>query len=399
MQPVLDFGEQALLERTNAMNFGLTPEQVQLREHILGFARTFTRDAGADQTFSREMWNRCAEFGILGLSVPASYGGSGMDILSTTVAMEALGEGCTDHGMLFSMHAHMWAVITPLLAFGTPEQRERFLPGLVDGRLIGAHGMSEPESGSDAYAMRTRATRVGDCYVLNGTKTFVTNAPVGDLFVVFATVKPERGMWGVTAFLLEKGTPGLSVSRPFRKMGLTTSPMGEVVLDECRVPVSSRLGAEGQGAAIFNHSMGWERSCILASQVGRMQSQLDACVRYAQEREQFGKPIGSFQLVAAKLADMKVRLETSRLLLYRAAWQLATSVESSAMEAAIAKLYISESAVASALDAVQLHGGYGYMQDFQMEQQLRDAVGGTLYSGTSEIQRLLIARHLGLTPA
>jgi alkylation response protein AidB-like acyl-CoA dehydrogenase len=175
--------------------------------------------------------------------------------------------------------------------------------------------------------------------------------------------------------------------------------MGEVVLDDCRIPVANRLGKEGQGATIFNHSMGWERSCILASQVGRMQYQLDACVRYAKEREQFGKPIGSFQLVAAKIADMKVRLETSRLLLYRAAWQLSTAAEGGAMEAAMAKLYISESAVASALDAVQLHGGYGYMQDFQVEQQLRDSIGGTLYSGTSEIQRMLIARHLGLSPA
>jgi alkylation response protein AidB-like acyl-CoA dehydrogenase len=246
--------------------------------------------------------------------------------------------------------------------------------------------------------MRTRATKDGDHYVLNGTKTFVTNAPIGELFLVFATVKPERGMWGITAFLIEKGTPGLSVSRPFKKLGLTTSPMGEVVLDDCRVPATSRLGKEGQGAAVFNHSMGWERSCILASQVGRMQQQLDACVCYAKEREQFGKPIGSFQLVAAKLADMKVRLETSRLLLYRAAWQLSQSSESGAIEAAMAKLYISESAVASALDAVQVHGGYGYMQDFHVEQQLRDSIGGTLYSGTSEIQRLLIARHLGLAP-
>jgi alkylation response protein AidB-like acyl-CoA dehydrogenase len=320
-------------------------------------------------------------------------------MVTATVAMEALGEGCRDHGLLFSMHAHMWAVVTPIIAFGTAEQRDHYLPPLIDGSWIGAHGISEPGSGSDAYSMRTRATKDGDDYVLNGTKTFVTNAPVGDLFVVFATVNPKRGMWGVTAFLIEKDTPGLSVSRPFKKLGLTTSPMGEVVLDDCRIPAANRLGKEGQGATIFNHSMGWERSCILASQVGRMQQQLDACVGYAKEREQFGKPIGSFQLVAAKLADMKVRLETSRLLLYRAAWQLSRSAEDGAMEAAMAKLYISESAVASALDAVQVHGGYGYMQDFHVEQQLRDSIGGTLYSGTSEIQRLLIAQHLGLTPA
>ena len=174
--------------------------------------------------------------------------------------------------------------------------------------------------------------------------------------------------------------------------------MGEVILDDCRVPVGARLGAEGQGATIFNHSMGWERSCILGSQVGRMEWQLERCVAYAQERQQFGKPIGNFQLVAAKLADMKVRLETSRLLLYRAAWQVLSGGDA-AMDAAIAKLYISEAAVTSALDAVQLHGGYGYMEEYDAARELRDAVGGTLYSGTSEIQRMLIARHLGLSPA
>jgi L-prolyl-PCP dehydrogenase len=387
------------------VDFALSAEQSELRENVLDFARRALGDepdAAPIPTvggFRRDLWERCAEFGILGLPVPSEYGGSGHDMVTTTVAMEALGEGCRDHGLLFSMHAHMWAVVTPIIAFGTPEQRERYLPRLIDGSWVAAHGISEPGSGSDAYSMRARAVKDGDHYVLNGTKTFVTNAPVGDLFVVFATVKPERGMWGVTAFLIEKGTPGLSVSRPFKKLGLTTSPMGEVVLDDCRVSVTSRLGKEGQGATIFNHSMGWERSCILASQVGRMQQQLDACIRYAKEREQFGKPIGNFQLVAAKIADMKVRLETSRLLLYRAAWQLSQSGEDGAMEAAMAKLYISESAITSALDAVQLHGGYGYMQDFHVEQQLRDSIGGTLYSGTSEIQRMLIARHLGLSPA
>ena len=383
------------------MNFSWTDEQLELRESILDFARRGLQEPGAEgegDGFRRDLWARCGAFGILGLPVPREYGGSALDMVTTTVAMEALGEGCPDHGLLFSMHAHMWAVIMPILAFGSEAQKARYVPGLADGSLVGAHGISEPSSGSDAFAMRARATRDGDHYVLTGTKTFVTNAPVGDVFVVFATVKPERGMWGVTAFVLERDTPGLSVSRPFKKMGLRTSPMGEVVLDDCRVPVDARLGREGQGAAIFNHSMGWERSCILASQVGRMAQQLAACVSYAKTREQFGKPIGSFQLVAAKIADMKVRLETSRLLLYRAAWQLSRAGEG-AIEAAMAKLYISEAAVASALDAVQVHGGYGYMQDYGAERELRDAVGGTLYSGTSEIQRLLIARHLGLTPA
>ena len=381
------------------MDFLLSAEQLELRSNTLAFAREYLGETPAEsEGFRRDLWERCGGFGVLGLPVPDEFGGSGHDVLSTTLAMEALGYGCRDHGLLFSMHAHMWAVVTPILAFGSAEQKARYVPGLADGSIIGAHGISEPESGSDAYAMRTRAVRDGDSYVLNGTKTFVTNAPVGDLFVVFATVNPKRGMWGITAFLIDKGTPGLSVSKPFHKLGLRTSPMGEVILDDCRVPVGARLGAEGQGATIFNHSMGWERSCILGSQVGRMEWQLERCVAYAQERQQFGKPIGNFQLVAAKLADMKVRLETSRLLLYRAAWQVLSGSDA-AMDAAIAKLYISEAAVTSALDAVQLHGGYGYMEEYEAARELRDAIGGTLYSGTSEIQRMLVARHLGLSPA
>lgn len=382
------------------MDFTLSAEQLELRANVLAFAKDALGDATgeAGDGFRRDLWARCGEFGILGLPVPEQYGGSGRDVLSTTIAMEALGYGCRDHGLLFSMHAHLWAVVAPLLAFGTEEQKARYVPGLADGTLVGAHGMSEPESGSDAYAMRARAVKDGDCYVLEGTKTWVTNAPVADVFVIFATVNPKRGMWGATAFVIDAGTPGLSVSKPFRKLGLNGSPMGEVVLDGCRIPISARLGAEGQGATIFNHSMGWERSCILASQVGRMERQLERAVEHARHRHQFGRPLGSFQLVAAKLADMKVRLEASRLLLYRAAWQVLNGNDA-ALEAAMAKLFISEAAIESALESVQVHGGMGYMEEYPVAGELRDAVGGTLYSGTSEIQRLIIARHLGLAPS
>jgi alkylation response protein AidB-like acyl-CoA dehydrogenase len=381
------------------MDFALDEEQTELRSSVLDFATKNLRSDHADPSlFRKDLWQECARFGILGLPAPPEYGGSGLDVVSTTIAMEALGFGCNDHGLLFSLHAHMWAVITPIMAFGTNDQKQRWLPGLIDGSLIGAHGMSEPDSGSDAYSLRTRAERDGDSYTLTGTKTFVTNAPVADVFLVFATVNRKRGMWGVTAFLLERGMPGLDVSAPFKKMGLQSSPMSEIILDSCRVPASMMLGAEGQGASIFAHSMGWERSCILASQVGRMDAQLQNAVRYARDRQQFGKSIGNFQLIAAKLADMKVRLETARLILYRAAWQQKVG-GNVGLDSAMAKLYISEAAVQSALDAVQIHGGYGYMQEYEAERELRDAIGGTLYSGTSEIQRLLIARQLGLSPS
>ncbi len=381
------------------MDFAWSDEQLAFREAVVDFAgktlneRLEEREPAGE--FPRELWEACAEFGIQGLPFPTEYGGTDTDLLTTMLAMEGLGYACKDHGLLFSIHAHMWSVAMPILGFGTAEQKSRYLPGLIDGTLVGAHGMSEPDSGSDAFSLRTRAEKHGDRYVLNGTKTFVTNAPVADLFLAFASVDRERGMWGVTAFVIERDTPGLSVSRAIGKMGLKTSPMAEVTFTDCEVPAEARVGQEGQGARIFNHSMGWERSCILATDVGAMERQLETSIEYARTRQQFGKPIGSFQLVASKIVDMKLALETSRLLLYRAAWAQAEGHEAG-IEAALAKLHISESAVHAALDAIQVHGGYGYTTEFEVERDLRNMIGGRLYSGTSEIQRLIIARHLGL---
>jgi alkylation response protein AidB-like acyl-CoA dehydrogenase len=383
------------------VDFDWSEDQIAFRDSVLEFAkRSLSEDINERERegeFSRELWQRCADFGIQGLPLPAEFGGQDADVLTTMLAMESLGYACRDQGLLFSMHAHMWAVQLPILAYGTDEQKQKYLPGLASGALIGAHGMSEPDSGSDAFKMGARAEKRGDKYILNGTKTFVTSAPIADLFVLFANANPDQGAWGVTAFLAEKGTKGLSLGKPIEKMGLTTSPMSEVILEDCEIPVENLLGREGGGIPVFNHSMGWERSCILASMVGGMQWQLEQCLKHAKERRQFGKRIGDFQLIASKIVDMKVRLETSRLLLYRAATAQATGKDN-AMEAAIAKLFISEACVQSALDAIQIHGGYGYTREYGMEQTLRDAVGGRLYSGTSEIQRIMIARHLGLSP-
>ncbi len=383
------------------MDFAWDEQQQEFRTAVIDFARRNLNgdligreDSGA---FARDLWQKCAEFGIQGLPFPEQYAGSNQDVVTTMLAMEALGYACSDRGLLFSIHAHMWSVAMPILMFGTDEQKSAYLPKLCDGTWVGAHAMSEPDSGSDAFGLRTKAERKGDRYVLNGTKMFVTNAPVGDLFLAFATVDRNKGMWGVTGFLIEKDAKGLTVSKPIEKMGLKTSPMAEVVLEDCEVPAENLLGREGLGATIFNHSMGWERSCILATDVGAMERLVEKCVCYAKERQQFGKPLGSFQLVAAKIAEMKVRLEASRLLLYRAAWSQSEG-KMNALEAAIAKLFISEAAVQSGLDAIQLHGGYGYMKEFEVERELRDAIGGRLYSGTSEIQKLIIARQLGLTP-
>jgi alkylation response protein AidB-like acyl-CoA dehydrogenase len=309
--------------------------------------------------------------------------------------MEGLGYATRDHGLLFSINAHLWTNSMPILEYGTDEQRQRFLPGLTSGALIGANGASEPDAGSDVFAMRTRAVRDGDCYVLEGTKTFVTNGPVADLAVVYATIDSKLGATGITAFIVERSTPGLRVGPPFQKMGLRTSPMAELVLDGCRVPVANRLGREGRGAQVFERSMEWERGCILATCLGSMRRQLDACITHARTRKQFGRPIGKFQSVANRIVDMKVRLDTCRPLVYRIG-RLKDAGRPAMQEAAIAKLYVSDCYVKSSLDAIQIFGGYGYMTEQEIERDLRDAVGGTIYSGTSEIQRNVIAASLGL---
>jgi alkylation response protein AidB-like acyl-CoA dehydrogenase len=381
------------------MDFALSAEQRELKEATAAFARgeldqdlAKREDAGE---FPREAWRACAKFGIQGLPIPAELGGGGADILTTVLVMEALGYGCHDNGLIFSLNAQMWSLELPLVKFGTPAQQRAYLPGLVSGDLIGVHAMTEPDSGSDAFGMRTRAERHGDHYVLNGTKLYITNAPISDVVLVFASDPGKPRLAGISAFLVDRGTPGFTATRSLEKMGLRTSPMGEVVLNDCLVPVESRLGPEGAGMAIFNSSMTWERSCILASAVGVMQRQLETCVDYAGERKQFGQAIGKFQSVANKVADMYLRLEAARLLIYQAAW-LGQQGKPALAEAAAAKLFTSEAWVASSLDAIQIHGAYGYMKESGIERDLRDAVASTIYSGTSEIQRVILARMLGL---
>jgi alkylation response protein AidB-like acyl-CoA dehydrogenase len=381
------------------MEFSLSAEQRELKQAAAAFASAkLNQDLAKREEegeFPVEAWQACAQFGIQGLPVPTELGGGGSDILTTVLVMEALGYGCHDNGLIFSLNAQMWSLELPLVKFGTPAQQQAYLPGLVSGDLIGVHAMTEPDSGSDAFSMRTRAQRAGDDYILNGTKLYITNAPVADVMLVFAADPGRPKLAGISAFLVDTGTPGFTVSRKMEKMGLRTSPMGEVVLADCAVPAGKRLGPEGAGMAIFNSSMGWERSCILASAVGAMQRQLETCVGYARARKQFGQPIGKFQSVSGKVADMYLRLEAARLLVYQAAW-LAQQGRPVLAEAAAAKLFTSEAWVQSSLDAIQIHGAYGYMKEAGIERDLRDAVAGTIYSGTSEIQRVILSRMLGL---
>lgn len=381
------------------MDFAYSPQQQQLREAVIRFAeRELTgdiadRDARAE--FSQDAWQKCARFGIQGLFIPEEYGGSGQDPLTTAIALEALGYRCPDDGLLFSLNAQMWSCEVPIWRFGREDQKRKYLPGLCDGSLIGVQAMTEPNSGSDALSLSTTAEQNGKTFLINGSKTFITNAPVADVFVVFARTDSSRGFAGLSAFIVERDMPGVEVGRPIHKMGLRTSPMSEVVFRDCEVPEWHLLGSPGAGMAIFTTSMDWERSFILASAVGTMQRQLEQCVAYARQRHQFGQPIGKFQAVSHRLVGMKLRLETARLLLYRVAW-LKGQGRPTMVESAMAKLYLSESFVQSGLDAVQIHGGYGYTTEYQLERELRDAIGSRLYSGTSDIQKNIIAGGLGL---
>ncbi|GAB4262825.1 MAG: acyl-CoA dehydrogenase family protein [Candidatus Promineifilaceae bacterium] len=381
------------------MDFNWNEEQLAFKEAVTVFAQKELNDNIIERDkageLSRENWQKCADFGLLGLPFPEEYGGAEADILTTMLTMEGLGYGCRDNGLMFALNAQMWSVQHPINALGTPKQKAKYLPRLIRGEIIGAHGMTEPDSGSDAYSLRTRAEKVEGGYVLNGSKMFVTSAPIADIAVIFATTNPNMKMWGVTAFIVEKGTPGFSVSRDIEKMGMRTSPMGEIVLQDCFVPEENRLGPEGAGARIFASSMEWERSCILGCHVGGMQRQLEEAIAYVRQREQFGQPIGKFQSVSNRIANMRVRLESSRMLLYKVAW-LKSEGRSANLEAAMAKLHISEAFVQNSMDALRVRGGYGYMSEYEVERELRDAIGSTIYSGTSDIQRNIIARLLGL---
>ena len=381
------------------MEFALTAQQQDLQNAAIEFARSELNhgmiERDANQTFSHEGWKKCAAFGVHGLPIPKEFGGRGLGPITTIAVMEGLGYGCLDQGLLFSINAHMWTNSIPILKYGTDEQKTKYLPGLCDGTWIGANGVSEPEAGSDVFSMQTSVRKHSDGYTLSGSKTFVTNAPIANLFAVYGTLDPKLGGMGICGFLIERGQQGFSTSVRLDKMGLRTAQMGKLTFDECRLPSSALLGREGRGAEVFNCSMAWERACILATCLGTMRRQLDRCVKHARKRRQFGQPIGKFQSVANRIVDMKLRYETSRLMIYKVGWLMENGLAAD-MDAAMAKLYVSDCLVKSSLDAVQLHGASGFLTEFEIERELRDSVGSTLYSGTSEIQRNIIARGLRL---
>lgn len=375
------------------MDFEWTEEDCERYDEI--HSRTRLWPAPGPGYFTPDEWKSCASLGLLGLSVPTEYGGSGCGFLATARAAEAFGRGAPDMGLVFAALAHLFACGMPIAEHGTAELRREMLPRLSSGEWVGANAITEEGAGSDATRLAARAERIGDDYALTGDKCFVSNGPVADVFVVYAMTQPELGYLGVSAFVVERGTPRLTVGAPFAKLGLDRCPASTLRLDGCVVPARQRLGAEGQGAAIFQDAMRWERTCLFAAYVGRLERLVELSIDRARDRRQFGRPIGANQAIAHRLARMRLRLEAARLLLWHACWRLDQGAAARA-EVAMAKLAVSEAAAESALDAVRIFGGDGIRADQGIERELRDAVPSLIFSGTSEMQLELIAAELGL---
>ena len=363
----------------------------ELSEDSLG---TVGRDR--EGTFASGAWRACAEFGVLGWAVPSEHGGAGLNPSTVVRLMELLGRHCRDNGLTFALGAQMWGIQSAILEFGTGAQIQAYLPRLLSGDALAAYAITERGSGSDAFGLEATAERTDDGYRLSGEKVLISFAPIADFALVFARTAPEAGRWGISAFLVDANTPGYVAHPVEHKMGLRTVPFGRITLDDCQVSEEQRLGPEGAGASIFSTSQTWERSLVLAPQIGAMARQLDECVAEARTRMRGGRPIGSYQAISHRIADMKVRLELSRLLLYRTA-ELLEAGRPTLMETAMAKAFLSEAFVQSSRDAISIFGGEGYTTEAQVERDLRDALAATIYGGTADVQRNIIAGLLGLS--
>ncbi len=345
--------------------------------------------------FPAGKWEIVRRTGLLRLPFDARWGGLEKDLVTTMYVLEGLGYGCRDAGLNFSLATHIFSVGVPVHRFGSDDLKREYMPSICDGSMIGAHAITEPDAGSDAMSMTTTATADGDDFVLSGRKAFITNGPVADVFIVYARTQPGDGFRGITALLVERGAEGFTVGEPMAKMGLRSSPFCELFFDDCRVPRRNIVGRPGAGFFILEHVMAWEILCLFAIAAGAMQHRLDRCLEHARSRTQFGQPIGSFQSIADRLVDVKIGVETSRRWLYETAQRFVRR-ENVTVDLAVTKLLASEANVTSALAAIQLFGARGYLTDYGLEQELRDAIGGTIYSGTSEMQRRRIAAMLGL---
>ncbi len=377
------------------MDFTLSGAEQLIRDTAQEFAEKELKPVAAEldrqHQFPEKPLRRLAELGMMGMTVPGAEGGPGASAVAHALVLMEVSRACASTGVILSVHNSLTCEC--LVRYGTPAQKQKYLPGLIRGTTLGAFALTEPESGSDAAALKTVAVRQGDRYLLTGTKAFVTSGRRAGLILTFATTAPERGREGITAFLLEPALPGFAVGRVEEKMGLNASETVQLHLEACEVPVENRLGAEGEGFEIGLKLLEGGRAGIAAQAVGIAQACLEEAVAYAKGRRQFGRPIASFQAIQHQIADMATQVEAARLLTLRAA-ALKDARRPARVASSMAKLYASEAANSVAAAALQIHGGYGYLRDFPIERHYRDARVLTLYEGTSEIHRIVIGRHL-----
>ncbi|MEK4298380.1 acyl-CoA dehydrogenase [Oceanobacillus sp. FSL W8-0428] len=377
------------------MNFQLTEEQEMLRKMVRDFAENEVEPTAAErdeeERFDREIFNQMAELGLTGIPWPEEYGGIGSDYVSYVIAVEELSRVCASTGVTLS--AHLSLASWPIYKYGNEEQKQNFLQRLATGEALGAYALSEPGAGSDVVSMKTIAKRDGTDYILNGSKVWITNGGVADLYIVFAKTDAEKKHKGITAFIVEKGTDGFTFGKKEKKLGIRSSPTTELIFENCRIPAENVLGEEGDGFKIAMTTLDGGRNGIAAQALGIAQGALDAAAAYAKGREQFGKPIAANQGISFKLADMATDIEAARLLTYQAAW-LESAGKAYGKASAMSKLFAGDAAMRITVEAVQIFGGYGYTKDYPVERYMRDAKITQIYEGTNEIQRLVIGRML-----
>jgi alkylation response protein AidB-like acyl-CoA dehydrogenase len=377
------------------MDFALSAQHAEIRRSVRDFAEREIAPVADEMErrgeFPAEIIRKAAALGYLGVPYPEQVGGTGLDSLAYAITVEELSRVSGSVGIIVSAHTSLGCA--PLFMAGSAEQKERYLRPLASGAKLGAYGLTEPGAGSDSRGTRTRARRDGGEWVVNGSKRFITNAGVADTYIVTAVTDRNAGSGKISAFIVEAGTPGFSIGRMEEKMGLHASNTGELLFDECRIPGDNLLGEEGEGDRLFLKTLDGGRIGIGAMALGLAQAAYEAASSYATQREQFGRQIASFQGVAFKIADMATQIDAARMMVYRAAW-LKDRGESYTTEAAMAKLFASETARQVTNDAIQVHGGYGYVAEYRVERYLRDAKLTEIGEGTSEIQRLVIARNL-----
>lgn len=376
------------------MDLQSTEEQEMMRKMVRDFAQTeiapYVERMEAGE-FPREILSKMGGLGLMGITAPEKYGGSGMDFISYIIAINELSKVSATLGVILSVHTSVGT--NPILYFGTEDQKNTYVPKLAAGEYLGAFCLTEPGAGSDAGSLKTRAVKQDGQYVLNGSKIFITNGGEADVYIVFALTDPEQGSRGISAFIVDKDTPGFIVGKDEHKMGLHGSRTVQITFEDMRVPEENLLGTEGEGFKIAMANLDIGRIGIAAQALGIAEAAFEAAVNYAAERRQFGKPIAEQQGVAFKLADMGTAVEAARLLVYRAA-DLQSRGIACGKEASMAKLFASRTAMETAIEAVQIHGGYGYTEDYPVERYFRDAKITEIYEGTSEIQRIVINKHL-----